>query len=1319
MHFTKKGFIAILMSVIMVCSPAMVASAYEAPANTAMGGLSARELSKQAAEEGMVLLKNDVPGGSQNSALPLADGESVAIFGINQIDFIQGGGGSGDSISEYYVNLYQGMKNKGDAGKITLYEGLYPAYETYYNNAWKTNISYAFGTRQGAVILEKGEMPLSNEEVSDAADAADTAIITIGRTAGENEDRDVGDFQLSEKETTLINQVIAQKDAGKFKKIIVILNVTGVMETNWFKDEPAIDAALMVYLPGMEGGNAMADVLCGDSYPSGKLVDTWANTYSDYPSSTNFGKSSYTNYEEDIFVGYRYFETIPDAAEKVSYEFGFGLSYADLVINNINVNVTGTGRERTVNVTAAVKNNSTAYSGKEVVQVYCEAPEIALSQPKKELVAFVKTNELAPGASETVTMSFPFDDLASYDDVGKTGHEAAYVLESGEYTFYVGNSVRNEAAAVSYRLGSLEVAEQLEHRLVPDTTLLTQRLTSTGDYEPLTQTTAADSTPEEAESRYTNFPAAEESSLTFNDVIQEVSKNPSLLNDENIDILTTFVGNIPDADLANLVGCVIPQLGRGHRTAIGINKYGIPKVGSSNGPASIQWNLDRESYNSSSPGPDSSRKQELQGDDTNKNSTLFPCATMQASTWNVDLMEQIGIAMGVEASFFGMSLWQAPGVNIHRDPLCGRNFEYFSEDPLITGKMASHITKGVQSQKYASQLKHFACNNQELGRWGNDSRVSERALREIYLKGYEIAVKEANPWSIMSSYNKINGVYGSANYELLTEILRNEWGWGGFVMSDFGTTPSHVSEVIAGGDVKARENSINPKGLTDALNDGTLQRWQLRRSAERVLKFLLRSEVGNDLALNKSVRTSYAEGSNAASNVNDGDDTTRWSAYNTSDRTNHWIEVDLGDVYNLERISMMPYAYSERIYQYEVWVKDTVDDGWAEKQENNSKSFDTLGYRKVAEGDTSTLIKNDIVLDNSIRARYVAIRIPGGSGADGSEISSLTASIYTLNIFGWKLGTEYVIDESNKTINVPSGLSAETLLKNVQLSGDNGLTLKVENGNTLTLQDCANNIKASYTIAGISNKHTVSLNPNGGKVSKSSVEVEHGQKVSTAGTLPAPTREGYVFKGWYTSAAGSTLAKDTVVMGDITIYAQWTPVTVKFTNKKDVTLNIGKTTKRTANVSPPNINVEYTTSNKNVATVNSNGKVTAKGAGAATITAKYGNKKDSYKVLVKPAKVKVTAKSKTGKKVNISWKKVTGATGYEIQAAKTKKGLSKAKPIKIKKASTLKYNLTKLEGKKLTGGKIYIRMRAYTKAAGYENPIYGDYCARKSCNVKK
>ncbi len=941
----KKVFRKILSTLLaggMILS-AFPASAYNAQPSDLTGNMDGLTMAKTVAEEGMVLLEN-------NGALPLEKGEKIALFGINQIDFIYGGGGSGNFNSKNelvdYISLYDALKAKEEEGEIELYEDLVSAYETYYNNYWSNDgRTYAYGTKQGAVIMYAGEMEVTQSQVNAAAKEAKTAIITIGRPAGEDGDRSnsEGDFKLSAKEKSMINYV----KAADFEKVVVILNVTGVIESDWLKDD-AIDAVLYVSLPGMVGGSAMADVLMGDSYPSGKLVDTWAANYTDYPSSANFGNSSYTNYKEDIFVGYRYFETIPNANEKVNYPFGYGLSYADFEITDKEVTVTGEGRERAVNVTATVTNNG-EMPGKEVVQVYYSAPETNMTQPSRELAGFYKTEELEKGESEVVTITFPFDDMASYDDVGKTAYEAAYVLEEGEYKFYVGNSVRADFTD-SFTLSETELVKQLEHHLVPDTTNFNQRLTSDGTYETIEQKEIAPvstNPDEDVDARYkevyTNESVAENEDkfITFNELAKAFLDGES---EEDTKLLEAFVARLTDEEAVKLTGCTTPASGKGHRTGIaGLDAYGVPIIGTSNGPAGIQYNGSQSTWETTS--------------------TFYPCATMQAATWNEELIEQLGAAMADEARYFGMSLWQAPGMNIHRDVLCGRNFEYFSEDPFVTGKIGAAITRGVQSRKFASQLKHFAFNNQEKGRWGNDSRISERAIREIYLKGYEIAIEESNPWSIMSSYNRINGTQTSGSYQLLTEILRNEWGYEGFVMTDFRTqNVSHSQEIFAGNDLKAPADSPRPENVYSALNSGSLERWQVLRSAERVLRFVLKTEdaellANEDFDYNVTVSVNSDKMSVSDTKIK-LTDTVTWGEFLAS------LSATYGQSYVLLDAKGAPITDESTTLEIGMNIKVTAEDGVTQKL------FEISG--------------ESLALNKNVKASYTQSGYPEANAVDGS-----------------------------------------------------------------------------------------------------------------------------------------------------------------------------------------------------------------------------------------------------------------------------------------------------------------------------------------------
>jgi len=739
-----------------------------------IAGLNNPEFARLVAHEGTVLLKNN------RQTLPLKQGAPVALFGINSIDYVRGGGGSGIVGTDYVNNLLLGLQEKQKEGKIIMFSELVDFYQT----------AFANGSRNA------NEPKIPQTLMVEAVKFAKTAIITLGRYSEEGTDRkaEKGDFYLSESEQILINQVLT----AKFERVIVTLNIGGVIDTRWFKNDNRIDAVVLGWQAGMEGGSALADILVGDAYPSGKLTSTFAKTYTDYPSSSTFNESNiFVNYEEDIFVGYRYFETIPGAATKVNYEFGFGLGYTSFSITN-----TSARQEGDDIVVLATVNNTGNRKGKEVVQVYYGAPKGVLTKPAKELAAFAKTKELAPGESQTLQIRFPINSMASYDDEGKL-FPAAYVLEKGRYTFHVGNSVRNtRALAYRYEVKENRITEQLTHHLVPN--MLPRRMLANGSFKTL---------PVDMRIVKQDIPVLPKKILTTTHpapiLLKDVHRNPELmpqflaqLSDEDLIAMSTAR---PNGVFSNLGGMgFLPH-------------QGIPNLLPADGPAGLR---------------------------TAMTATNWPCGTQQACTWNMELLEEVGKRIADEAIKAGIGIWLAPGMNIHRDPLCGRNFEYYSEDPVLAGKVAAAVTRGVQSKKVAVTLKHFAANNKEYNRKDSDSRISERALREIYLRAFEIAIKEADAWAIMSSYNMINGIHASENYDLLTRILREEWGFNGFVMTDWNNHAWAVTEAKAGNDIKMERGQ--PHELRAALKNGMLLRSELERNIERLLNVMMRTHTFED-----------------------------------------------------------------------------------------------------------------------------------------------------------------------------------------------------------------------------------------------------------------------------------------------------------------------------------------------------------------------------------------------------------------------------------------------------------------------------------------
>lgn len=777
-----------------------------------------RELSKNAAKEGMVLLKNS------RNVLPLCKGSKVALFGKGSFDYVKGGGGSGDVTVEYITNLYDGMKALKE--RVSIFEEL--------SDFYRQNVreQYARGAVPGMTI----EPAVPEDLLRKAEMYTDTAIITISRFSGEGWDRksdkdpqnkshweqaealkkkseelfEHGDFYLTQAETDMVNTV-----KEHFSKVIVVMNVGGMVDTGWFARDDKIQSVLMAWQGGMEGGMAAAELLCGIGNPSGKLSDTFANRLEDYPSTYNFHESdAYVDYTEDIYVGYRYFETIPGASGKVNYPFGFGLSYTSFdwsVVSaveqngviKVRINVTNTGR----------------MEGKEVLQIYAGAPQGLLGKPAKSLVAFRKTRLLKEGESQLLNLEFSVDAMASYDDTGKV-QKSAYVLEAGDYMLFVGTSVRDvKKIDFVYSVPDNRVVEQLNEKIAP--TSLKKRMLADGSFEqlPLKEANDPDACglekmpPEMTEG---NAPAVrarqryQRQTESFKQGIRtfyEVAEGKLTVAE--------FLAQMSDEEVAHLLGGQ-PNTGVANTFGYGnMPEYGIPNIMTADGPAGLRI-----------------------APECGVNTTAWPCATLLACTWDEDVVYSVGEAGADEVRENNISVWLTPAINIHRSPLCGRNFEYYSEDPFLTGKLAAAMVKGIQSRHVAATVKHFAMNNKETNRKNSDSRVSERAAREIYLKAFEIVVKEAKPWSIMSSYNLINGHRASENRELLEDILRSEWGWRGMVTTDWWTFGEHYKETKAGNDVKM--GCGYPERLLEAKAAGLITREEMDICAGRILELILK-----------------------------------------------------------------------------------------------------------------------------------------------------------------------------------------------------------------------------------------------------------------------------------------------------------------------------------------------------------------------------------------------------------------------------------------------------------------------------------------------
>lgn len=772
------------------------------------------QLSKEAAKEGMVLLKN------KNGLLPLAAGSKIALFGKGSFDYVKGGGGSGDVYTAYVRNLYEGLKAQETA--VQIYEPLSAFYRTDIRH------QYEAGAAPGMTV--EPELPA---ELADGAKAyADIAVVVISRFSGEGWDRSSiecnnefnpwgnetsmpkiskeifpdGDFYLTSREKAMLSMV-----KERFDNIVVVLNIGGIIDLSWVKDDDQISSALLAWQGGMEGGLAMAELLTGKGNPSGKLVDTFAAKIEDYPSTANFHESfDYVNYTEDIYVGYRYFETIPGAKEKVVYPFGYGLSYTTFYLDVPVVEQTEDEICATVQVT-----NTGDTAGKEVVQLYFEAPQGILKKPVRQLAAFAKTRLLLPGETQLVRLSFKKEDMASYDDLGKIA-KSAYVLEKGIYKIYAGASVRDIEEIDQMELSENVITRQLSAHMVPNS--LKERMLSDGSFEALPQSEC----PDINECVFEKMKPGTEEGLT--PAVRGCSRGAlfdTYGKKQFIDVaqgklsLDEFMAQLSDDDLLHLLGGQ-PNTGVANTFGFGnLPDYGVPSIMTADGPAGLRI-----------------------GSECGVCTTAWPCATLLACTWNPALIQQIGQAGAEEVKENNLAVWLTPAVNIHRNPLCGRNFEYYSEDPLIAGKMGAAMVKGIQSQHIAASVKHFAANNKETNRKHSDSRISERALREIYLRVFEIIVKEAQPWTIMSSYNAINGHRASENHELLEDILRGEWGFKGMVTTDWWTRAEHYKEIKAGNDIKMGNGF--PDRVKKAMEMGQLGRPELEHCARRVLELILK-----------------------------------------------------------------------------------------------------------------------------------------------------------------------------------------------------------------------------------------------------------------------------------------------------------------------------------------------------------------------------------------------------------------------------------------------------------------------------------------------
>ena len=763
----------------------------------------------QVVSEGIVMLKND------NDALPLNPDDEIALFGRIQLHYYKSGTGSGGMVNVSKITgIPDGLLENG----VSVNEELLDVYRK-----WDSENPFDLGDGWGKEPWSQTEMPLDEALVAHVSESSHTAIVIIGRTAGEEQDNSLheGSYLLTSAEKDMLAKV-----RRHFPKMIVLLNVGNIIDMNELLSfDP--DSVLYVWQGGMTGGTGTADVLTGKISPCGKLTDTIAANVNDYPSAPYFGDPYRNFYSEDIYVGYRYFETF--ARDKVLYPFGFGLSYTTFDIAITGAKQLSDKWDFTVKVT-----NTGNYSGKEVVQIYCKAPQGRLGKPSRVLCGYEKTDTLAPGKSQVMTISVSNAQIASYDDSGVTGHAHCFVLEEGTYRFYAGSDVRSAKEFYHCPQNSTEVISRHEQALAPVESF--DRIhpeISEGRYV-IRMENVPLSHVDEAKRRQDNLP--KEIPFTGDKGIRlaDVKNGTHTMDD--------FIAQLTDYDLSCMIrgeGMNSPKVTAGTAAAFGgvsdeLTALGIPCGCCDDGPSGMRLDCGTKAFS-------------------------LPNGTMIACTFNRTLIRELFSLTGLEMIANKVDCLLGPGMNIHRHPLNGRNFEYFSEDPFLTGTIASAQLKGLHSAGVTGTIKHFCGNNQETDRHDTNAVISERALREIYLKGFEIAVKEGNADSIMTTYGPVNGVWTAANYDLTTQILRNDWDFTGFAMTDWWAKINRRGQAVDKSDLAAMamaQNDVymvcscgaqNDDNILASLKDGSLQRSELQRCAANICRFLMNTHAMNRL----------------------------------------------------------------------------------------------------------------------------------------------------------------------------------------------------------------------------------------------------------------------------------------------------------------------------------------------------------------------------------------------------------------------------------------------------------------------------------------
>ena len=823
-----------------------------------------RKLVREAAAESFVLLKNE------NNLLPLEKGTKLGLYGAGAVKTVKGGTGSGDVNERDSVSIYQGLSNAGF--EITSKDWLSGYQKTYEKSRedWKQSIIDKSVKENMNVVMAYFATPYhlpAGDPIPDCAkeDGADTAIFVLSRIAGEGTDRrdEELDYYLSKDERAMLDQLSAC-----YKHIILLLNAGGIVDLAFLEEYPKIESVVNVLQPGQEGGNAVADVLCGKKTPSGKLADSWAMDYNDYPSAATFSFKSgdvfHEEYKEGIYVGYRYFDTF---GVLVRYGFGFGLSYTTFSIKTQKVTVSNLNSENPV-LTAAVEvtNTGVTYSGKEVVQIFVSCPQGSRVKEYRRLAGFAKTKELAPGEKQSLSITFPLYQLTSYEE-----ETASWVLDGGNYGIWVGNSLSDAKLCAVLSLdqsavmvsGSNICKKQRElEEITPDQAKLLEKQKAWEAIAKEENLPNLQIKSDQIQTKTISYNADQE---PFTGRAKEIVEN---MTTDQLLLLATGDISMGQGSAIGNAGQSVPGAAAETTSAFAKPPFDLASIVLADGPAGLRLNKSYQVKNGKSKKMDFlesfegglllEKKPEHDPDEETywQFCTAMPVGALLAQSWDTDLVKKLGEMIGNEMKLFEVTLWLAPGMNIHRNPLCGRNFEYYSEDPLLSGMMASVMTLGVQKVPgCGTTIKHFACNNQEDNRMGSDSIVSERALREIYLKGFEIAIKNAQPMSIMTSYNMINGVHAANCYDICTKAARDEWGFNGTIMTDWTTTTgSTAGECSASGCMKAGNDIVMPgdpadhENLRSALLDGSLSLDELKRSVYHTVNIILQSNQYEDAA---------------------------------------------------------------------------------------------------------------------------------------------------------------------------------------------------------------------------------------------------------------------------------------------------------------------------------------------------------------------------------------------------------------------------------------------------------------------------------------